>query len=722
MQPIRIYIKDFCSHAKTEFSFTDFSSALILGKVRDNDRFSNGAGKSTIFNAIEYALFNEVRFSSLEKSIRDGCDVCCVEFEFLSSLDKCVYKIVRSNSRKTGTDVRLFKKNQDSWIDQTQRRVTDTEEEIFKIVGFNYKAFCASAVFGQAGSENNIQKNYSNLPSLTAEKRKSVLREVLQLNSYINYEKLAKNKFNQIEQELQKIKFIIETIGNPISELNILSLSKNELFATLNDKILEHETSKRELVKIEADYLDLINKISLFNNKIELKELTKNNLVNEINNDERFISETQLKVNKATAEIKSLVIKLNEYKQQLCSSLQNKVDDSSLDEELFKKQQIFNDKLLCIKELKSNLSKLNNSFIKDSYCEYCHQNIPEEHKQNWCRSLDLEIKTTQTALTQLENEHRDIFSSIKLIEKKIKENSLNNKYISNIQFQIEILNKDLENTNNIVNNHNSTLEERSSILNNKRHELTQALKDLSLLSSEAENKKLTANLDFFKKKISSLNNSKQVSSNEIRDLTAKIAVLDHQIGKCKENIDKIEIYSKRIVELEKSMIIHSRVVQAFGSNGIPAIITKNVLGELQVESNNWLAKLRPGLQLQFIIDNDDKERTDALDILYFIDGSEREYRQLSGAQKIIISLAIKLGLIFIMNKRLGVEIKLMLLDEVDQALDDGGTEVFAEIIKILQKELKILVITHNNNLKHKFSHTILVEQDENNISRAKLLN
>ena len=195
MQPLRLSVKNFCSHQETEFSFDDFQSALVIGKVKDNDRFSNGAGKSTIFNAIEYVLFNEIHFSSLEKIIRDGCDVCKVEFDFISSLDKSIYRIIRSNSKRTGTDVRLFKKTEDdTWEDLTQRRVSDTEKEIVKIVGFNYKAFCASVLFSQAGSENNVQRDFGNLPALTPEKRKSVLREVLQLNVYGNYEKLAKSR------------------------------------------------------------------------------------------------------------------------------------------------------------------------------------------------------------------------------------------------------------------------------------------------------------------------------------------------------------------------------------------------------------------------------------------------------------------------------------------------------------------------------------------------
>ena len=67
------------------------------------------------------------------------------------------------------------------------------------------------------------------------------------------------------------------------------------------------------------------------------------------------------------------------------------------------------------------------------------------------------------------------------------------------------------------------------------------------------------------------------------------------------------------------------------------------------------------------------------------------------------------------------EIKFLLLDEIDQSLDKAGVDAFADIVKFFQKEYAILVITHNDRLKDKFSHAILVEQDINMISRAKVV-
>jgi chromosome segregation ATPase len=53
-------------------------------------------------------------------------------------------------------------------------------------------------------------------------------------------------------------------------------------------------------------------------------------------------------------------------------------------------------------------------------------------------------------------------------------------------------------------------------------------------------------------------------------------------------------------------------------------------------------------------------------------------------------------------------VKFLLLDEVDQALDKQGVDVLAETITILSKDLKILIITHNEMMKEKFENIITV--------------
>jgi DNA repair exonuclease SbcCD ATPase subunit len=89
--------------------------------------------------------------------------------------------------------------------------------------------------------------------------------------------------------------------------------------------------------------------------------------------------------------------------------------------------------------------------------------------------------------------------------------------------------------------------------------------------------------------------------------------------------------------------------------------------------------------------------------------------------RLAVTFSLKLGLSFLLQKMAGVDIKFLLLDEIDQALDKASVDALLEIIKFFQTDYTILVITHNDYLKDKFKSQILVEQDINMVSRARVV-
>jgi len=118
----------------------------------------------------------------------------------------------------------------------------------------------------------------------------------------------------------------------------------------------------------------------------------------------------------------------------------------------------------------------------------------------------------------------------------------------------------------------------------------------------------------------------------------------------------------------------------------------------------------------------DGSEADTLDIQYFVNGRERYYEQLSGAMKVSAMFSLKLGLSYLLQQMFGTDIRFLLLDEIDQALDKASIDAFADIVRFFQNDYTIMVITHNDRLKEKksiFSHAILVEQNMNMVSKAK---
>ena len=81
-EPLRLYIKDFKCHIETELDLTQFKSAIIIGKLNNNEGKSNGTGKSTIADSINFCLFGETpENTTIDEIIRDNQEMAEVTLE-----------------------------------------------------------------------------------------------------------------------------------------------------------------------------------------------------------------------------------------------------------------------------------------------------------------------------------------------------------------------------------------------------------------------------------------------------------------------------------------------------------------------------------------------------------------------------------------------------------------------------------------------------------------
>jgi DNA repair exonuclease SbcCD ATPase subunit len=129
------------------------------------------------------------------------------------------------------------------------------------------------------------------------------------------------------------------------------------------------------------------------------------------------------------------------------------------------------------------------------------------------------------------------------------------------------------------------------------------------------------------------------------------------------------------------------------------------------------------MQMSFLVEKTtgDGDQADTLDIIYTVNGRKRYYEQLSGAMRLAVIFSLKLGLHSVLQNELGTDIRFLLLDEIDSVLDKASIDALADIVKVFSNDYTILVITHNDRMQSKFAHHVLVEQDINMVSRAKVV-
>src|ERR1035441_10597909 len=166
MKLVRLYIENFMCYEYGFVDFREFSAALIVGKKENNDHIANGVGKTTIFKAIEYVLFNYADIP-LERVIRDDMLSCRVVIDFLVGDQE--YRLSRTRSKKS-TDLTLLQRKatdghddqvyhgvsemgavftpytdkkeiEEYWKDISGSRAGDTEKELAKLTKTTQKAF-----------------------------------------------------------------------------------------------------------------------------------------------------------------------------------------------------------------------------------------------------------------------------------------------------------------------------------------------------------------------------------------------------------------------------------------------------------------------------------------------------------------------------------------------------------------------------------------------------
>lgn len=708
MEPVKLILTDFCGHKYSEIDFTKFSSALITGKKRGNTRNSNACGKSTILHAIEYVLFNNIHFSTLSKIVRDDCEICRVIFEFISK--DINYKIVRSMSIKSGSDIRLYKKNGQEWVDLTQRRIGDNEKELEKILGFNHKAFCSSVLFVQSGSEKVI-----NIAQFSPGKRKNLLKEILQLDRYSDFEKITKNKITSLSKELDEKRIALGILNKNILEpTDNLKKQKDVLdteILSLNNLLSSVKEKKEILLKNKSDNISKIQKIISDNDqfltqkKVIEQEIIKlkNNIdfyikkINSINENSDCINKNIFNINNEIKSCSDLLISDINDIVATCDNLTNKISEESV-----------NSKTLLLK-----INELSVPIPKDDICKHCRQTLTEEHRK-LCQSLiTKELQDTIYKKNCIDKEINKFLSDKKELQEKIKNNNLIKEKINALTVDLKYQESELLSYQKILDEHflsksilEKNLEEKENRLLNLKGQQTELISELK------NNEKTISN------EIAVLDQNIDIYSKNIQSYTNEITVLLHKIKRNEEKLLEISNLTKEISNMDCNLNSLQRVGNAFSSNGIPSMIISSIIDIFQEETNIWLNKLRPGLQVQFnlIKEKIDGNIEDTLEINYILDGRDREFKQISGSEKFISVLGLKLGLISLLNKKFGIDIKLLLLDECDESLDEFNKDLFMNVIKILQESFKILVISHDKNIKDQFPYVLTVEQDEDKVS------
>ena len=242
----------------TEISLNSHSNTLIVGE--------NGAGKSTILDAICYALYNKpfrnINKPQLINSINQKNAL--VEIEF--SIGKNDY-LIRRGMKPAVFEVHLNDNlmNQDAAARDYQEFL---ETQILKL---NYKSFCQVVILGSASFVPFMQ--------LPMGQRREIIEDLLDLQIFSKMNALLKDKMSSINTSITDTRYAIDLTMEKLSlheeHMKKINLNINK---QIDDNRVKISEAEEQLKYWNGLLIDAMKKIELLREEIRDKDKVKSKL------------------------------------------------------------------------------------------------------------------------------------------------------------------------------------------------------------------------------------------------------------------------------------------------------------------------------------------------------------------------------------------------------------------------------------------------------------
>ncbi len=746
-----IELRNWKTHANTRLVFTKGTNVLV-GQM--------GSGKSSVMDAISYALFGmfpllqhrRISIADIVKNIPAQEQEAEVKLSFSIGTDN--YIVDRKIGISGSAEATLFKNG--SIIQSQPQRVSEFVSDVLKV---DYDLF-SKAVYSEqngldyflelrsgerkdqidkllgldkfalaednAGSLANrikgiVQEQQSVISSFDIEKLEQQIRE-----AKVELEKLG-NETLSLKEKHEKDKAVLLEKSSKMKELNEMNAKKASLDKEIKGLESKLAVLKREADKIEAEELGSLDEIS--RKAADLEEQVK-----KAKEEELHIEEEERNGNRLSAKLESEIKKIKEdidEKKKLEELLKGKsLEENSLilekkNEELERLEKSLAGYASKKEEAERYMQELEEHISK---CPVCEREISEELRLRLLESKKEIVKSAESAAEQAKKEIERLRGEIKGLKGTIDKLAIANEKLkgyAGLDAKLSDTSKQLE---NVDATNKKTSEERIKS-QKKLEELQQTFSKL-----EANKKEMLKLLEY-KKEIEEVEkaasakrkefeaikiDSKTIddAQKELNEITAKVSALNANIAANEKALDEKrkqikekEEQAEHVRDLIKDIDYKKEVAEGLVKFKNTISETQTVLREKLIDSiNRIMSEIWPELYPygDYVDIKLEPSASDYVLKVKILRNGEEQWRNVegiaSGGERSIACLAMRVAFALVLVPNL----KRLILDEPTHNIDQQGIAKFIHVFNDTLPKIveQVFIITHDEALKQAASSKV----------------
>jgi exonuclease SbcC len=678
MIPVRLEVTNFLAYrSPAPLDFAGIHVAVLAGE--------NGAGKSSLLDAITWALWGKARAKTDNELVHQGQTDMRVEFTF--ALGERLYRVIRAKRLGRGATSLLDLQSAGDtgqFVSIGEGTIPKTQEKINRILRLTHETFVNSAYLVQGQADEFTGKRPA--------ERKQVLADILGLQEWETYETRAKDKIRTIdirvaalEQQLKEIEDDLARRPDYERELTAAQARVIEIGERLRQAEAgwaQIDAARQAMIGLERQINDLTRR---------LREAEK-----ELGLLETELREAQLKADKTA------LLREQELSQRTLAGL----------EEQEAERERVNTARQAVAELAASLRGQNDAAHAEAdvlkkrletlaaatepRCPTCGQALAEPARAELVERLALEVDARRSQYRENQAQLRKLADDQAAYDRWLQQTTTNLRGKPALIRRVAELAAALDSADQA--------RERCVALQERRARWV-----ASLESDKAQR----AHLEIEAEQHTRVLQDAAARQRAVDQLRKDDALAKAGVGAAQQKLAALEGQSRQrdLKRAERQKLadergLYEELREAFGRRGVPALMIEAAVPEIEASANALLARMTSGrMHVRFNTQRETQagETRETLDIQIADELGTRAYENFSGGEQFRVNFAIRVALSQLLARRSGTQMQTLIMDEGFGVLDAAGRERLVEAINAAQQDFqRILVVTHIDELKDAF--------------------